>query len=62
MSFEEITLFTDGLIFLLLFLAAVAVFVMALLADLVVQVTRPSHAVMPASTIVHTTTEDPPSP
>jgi dTDP-4-amino-4,6-dideoxygalactose transaminase len=44
---------------LLVLFAAMAVFVVALLADLVVQVTKPGHAVMPASIIVDPTTSDP---
>ncbi len=46
---------------LLVFLAAVAVFVVALLADLVVQVTKPVHAVMPASIVIDHTEDSPPS-
>ncbi len=47
---------------LLVFFAAMTVFIVALLADLVVQVTKPSHAVMPASIIVDHTSDDPPLP
>jgi len=45
---------------LLLFFAAMAVFVVGLLADLVVQVTRPTHAVKPAAIVVDEPSEDPP--
>ncbi len=45
---------------LLVFFAAMAVFVIALLADLIVQVTKPVHAVMPASIIVDPDTDAPP--
>jgi glycosyltransferase involved in cell wall biosynthesis len=47
---------------LLVFLAAVAVFMVALLADLVVQVTKPVHVVMPASIIIEHNSDDPPGP
>ena len=45
---------------LLVFFAAVAVFMVALLADLVVQVTKPVHVVMPASIIIDHNSDDPP--
>ena len=47
---------------LLVFLAAVAVFMVALLADLVVQVTKPVHVVMPASIIIEHNSDDQPGP
>jgi len=47
---------------LLVFFAAMTVFVVALLADLIVQVTKPKHTVMPASIIVDHTSDDPPLP
>ena len=43
---------------LLVFLAAMTVFVLALLADLVVQVTRPKHTAIPAMIVVEETTDD----
>ena len=43
---------------LLVFFAAMALFVVGLLADLVVQVTRPIHAVKPAAIIVNDTRDD----
>ncbi len=43
---------------LLVFFAAMTVFVVALLADLVVQVTRPKHTVIPAMIVVEETSDD----
>jgi hypothetical protein len=43
---------------LLVFFAAMALFVVGLLADLVVQVTRPIHAVKPAAIVVDDTRDD----